>query len=237
MTFSLYAALFAFLAGVAAFLGAVSAKFENIKPNWLESEVRHGIMAFGGGALIAAVALVLVPEGMAMQPNWLAFVTFLMGAMCFMGIDRLLAKSGRPFSQWLAMMLDFVPEAIVLGAVIEDDFRKAVFMAIIIAAQNFPEGFNVYREMVNSHSPKIKKNVFMFMGMAVVCGPLFALLGYYSFSPHSAGLGALMTFCAGGILYLVFQDIAPQAKMKKHWLPPLGAVLGFMVGMIGQAWV
>jgi len=38
----------------------------------------------------------------------------------------------------------------------------------------------------------------------------------------------------GGILYLVFQDIAPQAPMRRHWAPPLGAVMGFMVGMIGK---
>ena len=41
-------------------------------------------------------------------------------------------------------------------------------------------------------------------------------------------------FAAGGILYLIFQDIAPQSKMRRHWMPPLGAVLGFVVGMIGK---
>jgi len=31
----------------------------------------------------------------------------------------------------------------------------------------------------------------------------------------------------------VFQDIAPQIRMENHWLPPLGGILGFLVGMIG----
>jgi ZIP family zinc transporter len=43
-----------------------------------------------------------------------------------------------------------------------------------------------------------------------------------------------MIFAAGGILYLTFQDIAPQAKLQKHWGPPLGAVAGFLLGLIGQ---
>jgi ZIP family zinc transporter len=43
-----------------------------------------------------------------------------------------------------------------------------------------------------------------------------------------------MSFAAGGILYLVFQDIAPQSKMQRHWAPPLGAVLGFAVGMVSN---
>ena len=51
------------LAGLAMPLGAAIANFEKINTQWLEDEFRHGVMAFGGGALISAVALVLVPEG------------------------------------------------------------------------------------------------------------------------------------------------------------------------------
>ena len=29
-------------------------------------------------------------------------------------------------------------------------------------------------------------------------------------------------------------DIAPQAKLNPHWTPPLGAVLGFVLGMMGE---
>lgn len=43
-----------------------------------------------------------------------------------------------------------------------------------------------------------------------------------------------MLFAAGGILYLIFQDIAPQAKLAKHWAPPLGAIIGFLVGVVAQ---
>ena len=43
-----------------------------------------------------------------------------------------------------------------------------------------------------------------------------------------------MVFASGGILYLIFQDIAPNVSQKKSWLPALGANLGFLVGMIGE---
>jgi zinc transporter ZupT len=45
---------------------------------------------------------------------------------------------------------------------------------------------------------------------------------------------AIMLFAAGGILYVIFQDIAPQSKLKKHWAPPLGAVAGFLLGVLGK---
>lgn len=39
---------------------------------------------------------------------------------------------------------------------------------------------------------------------------------------------------AVGILYLTFQDIAPQSRLERHWAPPLGAVLGFALALVGQ---
>jgi len=50
----------------------------------------------------------------------------------------------------------------------------------------------------------------------------------------SAALGAMMLFAAGGILYLTFEDIAPQAHLARRWAPALGAVAGFMLGLLGQ---
>lgn len=46
-----------------------------------------------------------------------------------------------------------------------------------------------------------------------------------------------MLAAAGGILYITFQDIAPQARLARHWGPPLGAVLGFVVGLAGHMWL
>ena len=43
-----------------------------------------------------------------------------------------------------------------------------------------------------------------------------------------------MLFAAGGILYLLFQDIAPQSRVNRYWAPALGAVAGFGVGMAGH---
>ena len=52
-------------AGLAMALGAIIANAEKDGKTFLEEEFRHGVVAFGGGALLSAVALVLVPEGIA----------------------------------------------------------------------------------------------------------------------------------------------------------------------------
>ena len=40
------------MAGMAMPAGALLAGVESIRPNWLDEERRHGIIAFGGGALL-----------------------------------------------------------------------------------------------------------------------------------------------------------------------------------------
>lgn len=62
-------------------------------------------------------------------------------------------------------------------------------------------------------------------------------MGAALLTDHDRLLAMLMTFCAGGILYLLFNDIAPQVKLKNHRLPPMRAALGFLIGMIGYALV
>jgi ZIP family zinc transporter len=59
-------------------------------------------------------------------------------------------------------------------------------------------------------------------------GPLAAWCGRVVLADARATLGVVMLFAVGGILYLTSQDIAPQARLERHWGPPLGAVGGFL---------
>ena len=78
--------------------------------------MRHSVIAFGGGALLAAVALVLVPEGIRNLDPWMIIVCFSAGGLIFMGLDIQLAKRATTASQLVAMLADFIPEALALGA-------------------------------------------------------------------------------------------------------------------------
>lgn len=63
-------------------------------------------------------------------------------------------------------------------------------------------------------------------------GPIAGALGYFVLSDYQQVISGIMLFAAGGILYIIFQDIAPQSKLKNHWAPPLGAVLGLLLGVL-----
>lgn len=221
------------MAGMAMPLGGWIALEERIGPRWLETELRHGIIAFGGGALLSAVALVLVPDSLgdlAMAP---ALGWFLAGGMAFMGLDILLHRSGTSASQLAAMLADFVPEALALGAAFAYGGHGGPLLALLMALQNLPEGFNAYRELHDTTDYSSRRLLGLFFAMAWL-GPLAGLGGYWWLADYPAAVAAIMLFAAGGILYSVFQDLAPQAKLDHHWGPPLGAVLGFALGLVGH---
>ncbi len=220
------------LAGLAAFGGGVIAWATDGANTDEKREVTHGVIAFGGGILVAAVAFALLPKAMvALSPVGLG-ATFCAGGLLFCVLDAQLSRSGDTKAQFLAMLMDFLPEALALGAVFGQDHRLGVLLAAFIGAQNLPEGFNAFREMT---TVGIRSRVALMTLLAVsLLGPVAACTGYFFLQDHAKVTASIMTFAGGGIMYLIFQDIAPQSKIRKHWIPALGAVLGFAVGMIGK---
>ena len=225
--------LYTLCAGACIPLGGVLAHVERIRPEWLENEFRHSVIAFGGGILLAAVALVLVPEGTEyVNHTTLSVIVFLSGGICFFTIERILGARRREKPQFTAMLLDFLPESLALGGAFAIGAQSAPLLAIFIGLQNLPEGFNAYREL-RAMPQSSARHILAFMSLLVPIGPIVAVVGWVYFSENTLLLSAVMLFASGGILYLIFQDIAPQSHMRQHWAPPLGAVLGFCVGMLG----
>lgn len=226
--------LYTLCAGACIPLGGLLAHVEKIRPKWLENEFRHSVIAFGGGILLAAVALVLVPEGTEyVNHSTLSPILLLSGGVCFFILERALGDHRREKPQFTAMLLDYIPESLALGGAFAIGAQSAPLLAVFIGLQNLPEGFNAYREL-RSMSQSSGQRILGFMFLLVPIGPIIAVIGWFYISDNVVLLGATMLFASGGILYLIFQDIAPQSHMRRHWAPPLGAVLGFCLGMLGN---
>lgn len=221
------------LAGASIPAGAFFASKEGLLPDWLGSELHHTVAAFGAGALLSAIAFVLLPEAAARLGDLLVVAAFVAGGVVFYALDLLLARFGRGAGMILAMMLDYVPEAIALGALVLGDLNTALFTAALIAMQNLPEGFSAYRAILKSGHQSPRQVIVLF-AVLVPIGSLAALLGLTVLHDQDAVLGVIMAFAAGGILYLVVEDVAPEARDGTHRAPPLGAVAGFALGLAGH---
>ena len=226
--------LFTTASGSCILVGGLIAKIERIRPLWLEQEFRHTIIAFGGGVLIAAIAFVLVPEGQAyFRSPALGVAIFLLGGVVFMLVERHLSAKRRELPQTMAMLLDFIPESLAMGGMFALGAVSAPLLALLIGLQNVPEGFNAYREIL-AVSGNRKNRTLLIMAVMILPGPVAGTLGWYIAPGFPAFVGATMLFASGGILYLLFQDIAPQSRLERHWAPTLGAVVGFCLAWMAN---
>ncbi len=226
--------LYGGFAGVTVFIGGLLANTFNhhMANSPIKQEVTHTLMSFGSGIILSALALVLVPKGLEELDLLPMTTSFLLGTLLFMFIDRYLAQKGGQTASLLAMMMDFLPESIALGAVFALEPKMAALLAVFIGLQNLPEAFNSFRDLVQSgFTPKKTLIIFFLLSFFGIIG---ALIGHFLLSDYPALTAHLMTFASGGILYLLIQDIIPESKMEKHYLTSIGASVGFLVGMIGE---
>ena len=228
-----YALMLALFAGLAMPLGGLLARMEHIHDRRVETRFVKGVTAFGGGALLSAVALVLVPKGAENLPAAMAVSLLLGGGVTFYLVDKKLAKAGGSGALLLALLLDFLPEAMALGALLVTEAATAKLLAAMMFLQNLPEGFGAFRDIWAKGQTPAWLVLVIFVGLAGL-GPLCAALGFHFLSQAPAILGGIMIFAAGGVLYLVFQDIAPEAHEDGTWSPALGAVAGFALGLAGD---
>lgn len=226
--------LYSGFAGITVFIGGLFAYYfnNNVKESQLKQEISHTLMSFGAGIILSALALVLIPKGMEELSLIPMALSFLIGALLFMFLDQYLAKKGGQTATLLAMLMDFIPESIALGAVYALDPSMAALLAIFIGLQNLPEAFNSYEDLVKSgFTPK--KTLLIFFVLSFF-GIIAALFGHFLLANSPDLTAHLMTFASGGILYLLIQDIIPSSKLDKNYLTSLGATLGFLVGIIGE---
>lgn len=60
-------------------------------------------------------------------------------------------------------------------------------------------------------------------------GPVAAMAGFSWLADAPALVGRVMLFASGGILHMVFQNIAPRGSTRP---PPRGEVPGFLLGLV-----
>ena len=188
---------YSFFSGITVFLGALASRwFEKHSTVQLSEKVVHSVVAFGGGVLVAAVAFVLAPKGIEALTYTPLILLFLGGAGTFAFLDAMIKKQGGTLAQLMVMMMDFIPEAIALGAVFAHNQRYGLLLALFIGLQNFPEAFNGYLDLRKTgYSPN--KCVWIMFPLSFF-GIAAALAGSYWLSGNPEVIASLMLFSGGG---------------------------------------
>ena len=199
-------------------------------------------MAFGSGALIAAVAYELVLDAVETSAN-LAAVGFAVGALVFYvgswAIDRrgahrhgMAAGSGLAASAnaiVLGTVLDGVPESFVLGASIFQDGAVPVAVVVGVFAANVPEALSGSVGLLEAGWSRAR--VFGMWTVVVAVSVLAAIAGYALLDVMPTGGGAFAaSFAAGALLVMLADTLIPEAFELGGREAGLLTALGFAVG-------
>lgn len=231
----------------AAFVWGLAAGSSLIVGGWLAlrftipQKVLGLIMAFGAGVLISAVAYELVEE---------AFVTsagsggvalgLFAGAGAFFGGDHLISRfggqgrkssggeqaEGSALAIVLGIVLDGIPEAIVIGLGLLEGGGVSVAVISAVFLSNLPEAIAATTGLTKAGWPRLRI-LGLWSAVAIVCA-FAALTGYAAFDSASPRTVAfVLAFAGGAILTMLAETMMPEAYKHGGKLVGLATTLGF----------
>lgn len=229
--------IFSAISGITIFLGGIFGLALEMSKISLVNKDKfiHFMSSFTGGILISTIAFVFIPHSIDNLSNTNIILVFLSGSVFFLALDKIVQTRFGNISQLMAMLLDFIPEAIALGALLATNKKLGMLLALFIGMQNFPEAFNSYLDLKNNKlTPKKIITYFFFLSFA---GVFVAVISSLILASQEQAISNIMLFASSGILYLIFQDIIPESKIKNSYSPSLGAAMGFLIGVISYKMV
>jgi ZIP family zinc transporter len=211
----------------------------------LSKRVLGIIMAFGAGTLISAISYELIFEAvkLAKGTGFPAFGLFA-GALTFYFSDKLIEKLGASdhmeinpskhsnlmVPMVLAIMLDGIPESIVIGLGIFEGGKVSMAMLVAVFISNLPEAIAGTTGM-KAGSWGWKKIILLWLIIAVICA-FATVAGFTLFSGASGNwLSFIQAFAGGAILIMLANSMIPESYEHGGKLTGIFTVLGFFVSV------
>jgi ZIP family zinc transporter len=203
------------------------------------------IMAFGAGTLISAVSYELVYEAvkLAKGTGFPAF-GFFAGGLTFFFSEKLIEKigarnhmkieapkqSGLVIPMVLAIILDGVPESIVIGLSIFEGGAVSIAMLVAVFISNLPEAIAGTTGM-KAGGWHWRSITLLWLVIALVCA-MASVAGYRFFSGASdQWLSFIQAFAGGAILIMLANSMIPESFEHGKKLAGLFTILGFYISV------
>jgi zinc transporter, ZIP family len=203
------------------------------------------IMGFGAGTLISAISYELIFESVSMaKGSGFPAFGFFAGAFTFFFADKLIGKYGAAnrmdveassgskliVPMVLAIILDGIPESIVIGLGLFEGGAISLAMLVAVFISNLPEAIAGSTGMKAS-GWKSKKIILLWLFIAVFCA-LSTVAGFSLFSGASIQwLSFIQAFAGGAILMMLANSMIPEAYEHGGKLAGVFTVLGFFLSV------
>ena len=228
--------------------------------NELKPVIQKALLGFAAGVMVAASVWSLLIPAMDMSENMGKFafvpaaVGFLLGILFLLGMDRLVphlhlgndTPEGRKSSLKkttmlvLAVTLHNIPEGMAVGVVFagmlaentEITLAAAMALSLGIAIQNFPEGAVISLPLISEEGMG-KGKAFLYGAGSGIVEPAAAFVTILLFSLIQPMLPYLLAFAAGAMIYVVVEELIPEASKGEHSnIGTIGFAAGFVLMMI-----
>lgn len=210
-------------------------------------------LGFSSGLMIAAAVWSLILPSIEQSEN-LGILNFLpsalgiiLGAIFLVVMDRVLPKmfkldaDGKQKSSqlFLAVTLHNIPEGLAVGLAFGNAymigqtsaFISALWLAIGIGLQNFPEGSALSIPLKERYGSR--KKAFIFAFLSGVVEPIAAIAGIFLAGALMTVMPYLLAFSAGSMLFVVAHELVPEAKMThESYIGAWGFMFGFVIMMV-----
>ena len=221
--------------------------------------IQRALLGFASGVMVAASVWSLLIPAMNESADmgkmaWLpATVGFLLGIGFMLLLDNLIphlhidsdepegpkSKLGRSSMLVLAVTLHNIPEGMAVGVVaagaltgeIGISMAGAIALAIGIAIQNIPEGAIISLPLRSAGNSRGR--AFGYGALSGIVEPIAAILTIV-FIEHLIGIFPYMlAFAAGAMIYVVVEELIPQAHNGAHSnTPTIAFAIGFALMMV-----
>ena len=137
----------------------------------------------------------------------------------------------------LAVALHNMPVGMAIGATFAGNAapghagHAGILAALIIGLHNIPEGMSIAAPLLAGGSrPAGAIGIAALSGLPTILG---ALLGYSAGTMNPLLLAISLSFAAGAMLYVVFNELLPEAEdLWRGRLAGLSTMLGLLLGMV-----
>lgn len=238
---------------------AVGAAFVFFVRRDVNEHINKAFLGFASGVMIAASiwSLLIPATDMAREQGvaeWLpAAGGFIVGGLFLFLLDRLMphlhvgsqhpegprSSLRRTTMLVLAVTLHNIPEGMAVGLSFalagesgsQGDLAAAVTLAFGMALQNIPEGAAISLPLRKEGLGRLKS--FVYGALSGIVEPMAGLIGVLLAVTVQPVMPFLLAFAAGAMIYVVVEELVPEAHAGEHsHAGTLGAMSGFVIMMV-----
>ncbi len=219
------------------------------------------LLSFAGGIMLSVVSFDLIPEALETGAGmFLVLASLLLGVAIIFALNRIVHqktdlhpahshgshpkkpcddKQHAPLVTGIimasAIAIHNIPEGMTLGASYAGRGgvmgSAALTLAILIGIHNIPLGMAISVPFIRGGlKPAVAAVITAAIGSLTVFGALF---GYLLGDISTTGLAVSLGFASGAMLYVIFDELLPQAILLYHSkLPTFFTILGMVLGIV-----